>query len=179
MTIYELLKKDHKKVEALLDKLVRWSAADNDGWKEVVDQIRDELIPHARAEEAVFYNALREADAATGEVLHGYGEHAMAETELRTLQAMKAIDVNWTALAKKLREDILHHVEEEEGKIFKAAQKVLSDEEATMIGKAFTELKPSIKKQGLVGTTLDMVANMLPPRLTAGIKKQFEHSARH
>ena len=174
MNIYDALKKDHKKVETLLNQLVKSSEADNDKWKTLVDQIRDELIPHARAEEAVFYNAIREANHEKGLILHGYTEHAMAETELRTLQAMKSIDVNWMGLAKKLREDILHHVQEEEEKIFPAAKEIFSEEEAVMIGKAFTELKPAIKAQSFAGTTFDLVANMLPRRLVDGIQKAFE-----
>jgi hemerythrin superfamily protein len=174
MTIYECLKKDHKTVEGLLNKLVKSSEGGTENWKKVIDQIRDELIPHARAEEAVLYNALRDADESKSLVAHSYGEHAMAETELRMLQAMKVIDVNWTALAEKLRHDLLHHVEEEESKVFAAAHSVFSNAEAIQMGKAFEKMKPAIREQSLTGTTIDMVANLLPVRLTASFRKFFE-----
>src|SRR5258708_6223516 len=124
MTIYELLKQDHQKLKGLLDQLVEFSESKRDGWQGVIDRIRDALIPHVRAEEAVFYNSIREADPNNGLITHAFTEHAMAETELRTLQAMKMIDVNWTQLATKFRHDILHHAEAEESKIFSAAQKL-------------------------------------------------------
>jgi hemerythrin superfamily protein len=171
MNIYEALRSDHKKVHHLLDQLVASSEKDTTKWKHLVDKIRDELIPHSRAEEAVFYNAIREKDPSI--ILHAYGEHAMAETELRTLQAMKSIDVNWTALAKKLREDLLHHVKEEESKVFAAAKKIFTDEEALMVGKAFAQLKPAIKEQSLAGTTLDLIENLLPRRFAAGFRKNI------
>jgi hemerythrin superfamily protein len=175
MNIYQILKKDHKKVENLLNQLVEYSEADKDEWKSCLDQIRDELIPHARAEEALFYNAIRETtsgnNSGSDEVRHGYLEHAMAETDLRTLQAMKAIDVNWTRLAKKLRNDILHHVETEESKLFSEGQKLFTEEEAKMIGRAFEALKPTVKQQSFMGTTLDLVTNLLPRRLVPGFLK--------
>ncbi len=175
MTIYEALKKDHKKVHTLLDQLVAFSESENsDRWKRVIDEIRDELIPHARAEEALLYNPLRDSEQGKSEAWHGYREHAMAETELRALQAMKAIDVNWTTLAKKLRQDILHHVQEEEGKIFAAAQRLFSDEEARQIGRAFEELKPVIRKESFTGTTLELIANLLPSRMVPGFRSGFD-----
>lgn len=178
MTIYEALKKDHKKVGQLLDQLVASSENGNDKWKSIIDQIRDELIPHARAEESVFYNAIRETGEYSELIGHGFGEHAVAEAELRTLQAMKTIDVNWTKLAKKLRADILHHVAEEEGKIFAAAQKVLSDQEALAIGKAFEALKPRIKEESFAKTSMDFVVNMLPVRFVESFKKSFSEQNR-
>ena len=50
-------------------------------WKGLLDQIRTEVIPHAHAEEAVFYNALRELGQGKGIVLDSYREHATAEAD--------------------------------------------------------------------------------------------------
>ena len=173
MTIYEALKQDHRKVEKLLDRLVRASESDRENWKNLIDQIRDELIPHSRAEEAVFYNAIRELDKKNGVVASSYLEHAVAEADLRTLQGMKLMDINWTPLAKKLRTDILEHVQNEEEDIFKVAQSLFTHQEATMIAKAFKELKPTIQEQSFVGTSIDLISNLLPRRLVSGFKKNF------
>ena len=171
MNIYQALKKDHQKVSELLDKLVQSSESDGEKWKEWVDQIRDELIPHSRAEEAVFYNAIRELSPSNDAIKHSYAEHAMAEADLRALQAMKVIDVNWTRLAKKLRSDLLHHIETEENSVFSSAQKLFTEEEAKMIGKAFNTLKSTVEEQSFVGTTLDLISNLLPRRLVPGFRK--------
>lgn len=165
--IYTLLKKDHKHVAWLLDRLVACSENKNQEWKAIVDQIRDELIPHSRAEEALFYNAIRDRDPKAEGVGHAFSEHAMAEMELRTLQAMKAIDVNWTTLAKKLRDDLTHHVQHEENEVFAAAERVLTPAEAITIGERFEKLKPRIRDESFVGTTADLVGNLLR-RETAG-----------
>jgi hypothetical protein len=179
MNIYQSLEKDHKEVAELLDKLIRSSEENNEEWKNTVEQIRDELIPHSRAEEAVFYNAIRELSPDNHAIKESYAEHAAAEMELRTLQAMKAVDINWTTLAKKLRADILHHVKHEESKVCTAARKLFTDEEAKMIGKAFKELKPIVREQSLIGTTVDLISNLLPRRLVPGFRKSVSKHEKH
>jgi hemerythrin superfamily protein len=162
MNIYSVLKEDHKKVGKLLDQLVASSEADTEDWKSLVQQISDELIPHARAEEAVFYNPIRETIHGKGLIAHSYAEHAVAEAELRALQAMEKINVNWIALARKLKADLTHHVEEEETKVFAAGKKVFTDEEAEQIGTAFQKLKPAIQKEDFSETSRDFISNLLP-----------------
>ncbi|MET0341518.1 MAG: hemerythrin domain-containing protein [Polyangiales bacterium] len=176
MNIYDALSKDHREFESLLDKLVFASKAGNDQWKPILDQLRRGVIAHAHAEEAVFYNALRAADAAEGIVAHSYTEHAMTETELRTLSVAKAVDANWTSLMEKLRKDLFHHIEEEEERIFGAARKVFNEQEAEQIGAAFTRMKQDMAKDGdsMVASTIDLVANLLPPRFTDSFRKSVK-----
>lgn len=171
MTIYEELKNDHRTVLALLDRLIAQPDASDEVRGALVQQIRDELIPHARAEEAILYNALRDVDQSKGVVAHSYGEHVAAETLLRGLQVSEAADVNWTTGAKKLREALAHHIAEEEGKIFAEAQRVFTPEEATQMGQAFRQMKPHVREEGFMSTTLDMIANMLPARLRPSLRK--------
>ena len=165
MQIYEALKNDHKKVLELFDELLALDEHD-DHRLDLVEQIRDELIPHSRAEEKVFYNSLRALDADSGKVMHAYNEHLAAETLFRTIQAENGLHVGWKTTAKKLRDALQHHIQEEESEIFALAQKVFSTQEAEQIGTAFAALKPQIREKGLVGTTLDMIANLMPPRIS-------------
>jgi hemerythrin-like domain-containing protein len=169
-TIYDVLKKDHRKVEALLERLVHSADADDETRSSLITQIRDELVPHARAEEAVFYNSLSTIDEAKDLVRHGYTEHMEAETLLRTLQGLDAVNVEWTTVAKKLRDGILHHIEEEEGEIFTAAKQLLADEEVVMMAQAFEEMKPKIREGGFVANTLELVANMMPDRFATPLR---------
>ena len=178
MTIYEALSKDHREFERLLDSLLQASKADSDSWKDILDQLRRGVIAHAHAEEAVFYNALREADQSKGLVAHSYAEHAMAETEMRALGAAKLIDANWTSMVEKLRKDLLHHIQEEESKVYDAARQVFSQDEATQIGAAFERMKVEMAKDGdsMVASTIDLVANLLPPRLTKSFRKHVQEA---
>jgi len=173
MDIYEALSQDHRHFESLLDDLVAASKAGDEQWKNILDQLRRDVIAHAHAEEAVFYNALREADASKGLVAHSYAEHAMAEGEIRTLGVAKMIDTTWSSLAEKLSKDLRHHIQEEESHVYDAARKVFNTEEAKQIGAAFKRMKRETMKDGdsMAASTVDLLANMLPPRLTDSFRK--------
>ncbi len=173
MNIYDALSRDHRVFESLLARLLAASKAGDDDWKAALDDLRRGLIAHAHAEEAVLYNALREVDVAKDLVAHSYAEHALAEGEIRTLGAAKAIDVNWTSLAEKLSEDLRHHIAEEESRVYAAARKTFTEQEAEQLGAAFERMKQETSKGGdsIVASTVDLVANLLPPRMTASFRK--------
>ncbi len=169
MAIYDALIKDHRKVTELLNELVMLDEG-GDAHSALIDQIRDELIPHARAEEAVLYNSLRSLDEAKEIVMHGYQEHVEAETLLRTLQAKDKIDLDWKDTARKLRSTIAHHIEEEEGKIFNVAKQLFTSEESDMMEEAFETLKPDIKEEGMMKTSLELITNLMPKRFVPALK---------
>jgi hemerythrin superfamily protein len=175
MNIYQILQEDHRRFQLLLDKLLERSKADSDEWKVALDELRSDLIPHAHAEEAILYNALRENDKSKDLVAHSYREHAMAEAEIRALGAAKMIDANWTSLVNKLRTDLLHHIEEEEGKVFASARQIFSEEEAQQLGAAFLKLKTEMSRDAhsVMASTIDLVANLLPRRLVEAFRNGF------
>jgi hemerythrin superfamily protein len=170
MLIYEALKKDHDALKPLLDRLVQSADADDATRMALIGQIRDELVPHSRAEEAVFYNSLRSIDETKDLVMHGYAEHMEAETMLRALQGQEAIKADWTTTAQKLRDALLHHIEEEEGRIFESARQVLADEEAVAMAEAFEQMKPEVREGGFMQNTLDLIANVMPQRFATPLR---------
>ncbi len=50
-------------------------------------------------------------------------------------------------------------------RLYPLRRKIFTDEESNSIGNAFTALKPTFQGDGLMKNTLEMVINMLPPRL--------------
>lgn len=164
MTIYEALKRDHEKVTSLLDDLILKDEK-NDDLVELIGKIRDELIPHARAEESVFYNSIRAANAGQDVIMHSFSEHLEAESHLRAIQVKDKVDMEWMNSAKALRSALINHIqEEEEGKVFNLARTLFSEAEAEMMGQAFEALKPKIREQGAMRTSLEMVKNLMPQR---------------
>ncbi len=170
MEIYEALKKDHVKVKQILHEMLAIPDTDDANRTRLVQMLRDELIPHARAEEAIFYNSLRTAASGKDLAMHGYREHLEAEGLLRMLQAQDKVNMDWKNTASKLLSALEHHIQEEEGNMFNEARKNFSAEEAQMMGSAFEKLKPEIREETILGTTWDMVANMMPPRFTDSFK---------
>jgi hemerythrin-like domain-containing protein len=169
MEIYEALKKDHEELKLLLSELV--SLREDDDYRFIlIEEIRNMLVPHSRAEESVFYNTMRAVNADKKIVMHGFQEHLEAETLLRTIQVMDKLNVEWKGVAKKLKEGVEHHIKEEETEIFSEARSIFSREEAVMMGEAFEQLKPKVEQEGFMKNTLDMVVNMMPPRLADKIR---------
>jgi hemerythrin superfamily protein len=161
MDIYEELANDHNKLKPLLGKLV--SATENDAnTKHLLDQIHNLLIPHSRAEEAVFYNSLKEDREGKELVDHSFAEHMQAEAILRTLQGLDKINVEWTTAAKRLRESILHHIEDEEDRVFPGAKLIIFDKEAVQLAEAFRRAKELAAEQGDLKNSMDLITNMLP-----------------
>lgn len=171
MTIYEALRNDHMKVTQLMNELIALSPGEEIR-KDLIDQIRDELIPHSRAEESVFYNPLRSIPQAKDLVMHSYKEHMEAESLLRLLQVKNRVDADWKETAQKLKQALSHHIQEEEGEIFSVAKKYISHDEATMMAEAFERLKPEVRDDGFMKTSMELVANLMPPRFTSVFRNQ-------
>jgi hemerythrin-like domain-containing protein len=176
MDIYQALKKDHEEMLGLLDELV--ALRNDDEYRYVlIEEIRNHLIPHSRAEESVFYNSLRAVNADKKIVFHGFQEHLEAETLLRTIQVMDKVNLEWKPLAEKLRDAVSHHIKDEETEIFDEAKQAFSKEEAIAMAEAFEQLKPKIEQDGFVKNTVDMVINLMPPRLADKIRNFSEPRA--
>jgi len=162
--IYGILMKDHRALEPLLTDLVGMSMM-NETLSNLLKQINELLIPHSRAEEEIFYNAIRASDPENKQPLHGYKEHADAELMIRMLQSASVIGVEWTTKAKQLREALLNHIQEEETEVFARARKIFTDQEARDLGQAFLVAKSKAQEQGAVGGLFHLVANLMPPWL--------------
>ncbi len=171
MLIYEALKKDHQTLKKHLRRLVAIKQENAEKRHQIIKSIRDELVPHSRAEEAVFYNTLRPLVKAKLLVSDAYQEHLAAEALLRTLQVRDQIDSRWKQVARKLKSALEHHIKDEEGKIFTAAKQLFTHQEAKMMGEAFLKIKPTIKEESIVSTTLDFLVNMLPPIIASRFYK--------
>lgn len=169
MDIYEALKKDHLEVKELLSELLALDK-DDDYRMVLIEQIEKALIPHARAEESVFYNTIRAVNSDNSKVMHSYREHMEAESLLRMLQVKDKADFDWKETAIKLKDSLEHHIEEEENTIFAVARSIFTPQEAAMMTDAFEQLKAEVGKEGFMKTSFDMVVNLLPPRFVDKIR---------
>jgi len=146
MNAFQLLKEDHKKVAGIFEKLEPTTERGVKTREELFTQLKNELDVHARIEETIFYPALREADETHDIVLEGYEEHKVVKTLLAELDKLPKDDETWGAKLKVLQENVEHHVEEEEGEMFKGARKVLSEAEAEELGARLEEAKKEQRK---------------------------------
>jgi hemerythrin-like domain-containing protein len=134
MDAFTLLKADHKKVAGILEKLDSTTERGVKTREELFTQLKTELDAHARVEETIFYPALEKADETRDITLEAFEEHRLVKQLLGELETLGKDEEQWTAKFTVLKENVEHHVEEEEGEMFKSARKVLSKEEAETLG---------------------------------------------
>jgi hemerythrin superfamily protein len=139
MRVTDLIAQDHRRVREMFLELERMDAGDGER-RARLDRIVDELDVHARAEEDVFYPAVRAAsrridDAEAG---HAYLRNAIA--------AFRALDVecaDFTLGVRLIRGIVLSHVLEEESGILMDAQR-LGGDELERLGVAMQERKKAL-----------------------------------
>lgn len=131
MDAFNLLKADHRKVEELFKQL---EAASGQAKLRVFEQIKSELDLHTHIEEKIFYPALEKPKQTHDLTLEAYEEHDVVKNLLKQLSRAKTADDEWEAQAKVLKENVEHHVEEEENELFEKAEAVLGAEDIEALG---------------------------------------------
>jgi hypothetical protein len=147
MDPFELLKADHEKVAQLFDRLeTNTGKAKLDTFK----QIKQELELHTHIEETILYPALESPEETHDLTLEAYEEHKVVKTLLAELSQSRKADDEWQAKAKVLRENVEHHVEEEENELFDKASDALESEQLELLGDEMAAEKA--RKEGRSGS---------------------------
>jgi hypothetical protein len=147
MNAFELLKKDHEKVSGIFEKLDATTERGVKTREELFTQLKTELDIHAQIEEQILYPVLKEASETKDITLEAYEEHAVVKQLLAELEEMPKDDESWGAKLTVLKENVEHHVEEEEGEMFRDARKVLSADQIEDIGNRLQAAKEQKKAQ--------------------------------
>lgn len=115
----ELLKADHREAEKLFSqfKAVKDSGSDLEK-REIVRKVCAALLVHMQIEEEIFYPAARDALEDDALVDEAVVEHNGAKDLIRQLGEAQTGSAMFDAKTKVLNEQIEHHVDEEEKKLF-------------------------------------------------------------
>ena len=141
MDAIKLLKADHDKMKKLLEEGEKTTERGVKTRTELLGTIKQELTVHERIEEEIFYPALKSHPKARDIVLEGYEEHHVVDQVMGELEATDVSDETWGAKFKVMKENIEHHIEEEEGEMFKHARQVFDASELEQLGTRMEELK--------------------------------------
>ena len=144
MDVYEILKEDHETVAKLLKKLDQITEA-TETREKLFLELKTELTLHAYIEELHFYPSLKDKKESKEITLEAYEEHRLVKSLLEELDNMGKDSEEWIGKFRVLKENVEHHVEEEEGELFEKAQKVLSQEDADAIGARIATEKAKLK----------------------------------
>lgn len=123
-----LLTEDHEHVKSLFEQYEELGSRAHAGRQKLALQICEELTRHTTIEEEIFYPAMRRAAKANEDMVdQSVVEHASAKDLIAQLMQMDAGDDLFDAKVKVLADQVLHHVEEEEGRMFPKARSAKLD----------------------------------------------------
>jgi iron-sulfur cluster repair protein YtfE (RIC family) len=142
--ILDLLKKDHEKVAKMLEKLADTTENAIKTREEIFAKLAAELSSHEKFEEEVFYPQIKNKteNAETEDLVdEAYQEHHVVDVLLAEMKSLSVDQETWTAKLTVLKENIEHHVDEEENALFPKAKKILNSEELQEMGAQYVQAK--------------------------------------
>lgn len=144
MKALEILKARHRKLAALFaewDEATSFAARRRKLW-----EIADALAVHSAIEENNFYPAVRMR--ATAALLRdALEEHAEIKRIVVEMLALEPDDATFVAKANLLKEEVQHHVEEEESELFPRVERLFTDDVLAGVAEAIEATQSSLWRE--------------------------------
>src|SRR6476620_2449243 len=129
-----LLKADHDEVKALLVKLDKTTERAEVTRADGLEALRRKLDVHETIEEEILYPALEQFAKTKDITLEAFEEHHVVDQIVAELETTPVTDETWGAKLTVMRENLEHHIEEEEDEMFKQARQVMDHKELVELG---------------------------------------------
>jgi len=147
MRVTTILKKDHRMVSGLIMTLQMTPRINSTVRKTLFEQIRNNVMVHAQAEEEVLYPTMRNLMFQSGEskVDEAYREHQIVKDLLSDLSTMDPTTDAFDAKFAQFKNNLDHHVEEEENEMFVMLKQRMSTEQQEELGQRIHARKANLK----------------------------------
>jgi hemerythrin-like domain-containing protein len=139
----KLLKEDHEKVRKLLSDIESTTERAVKTRTNELARLKQELTIHEAIEEEIFYPALKEHGKTREIALEAYEEHGVVDMIMSEIEQTPVEDETWMAKFTVMKENLEHHIEEEEGEMFKQARQVFDKETLEDLGERMQARKQS------------------------------------
>lgn len=147
MNAIDLLKQQHREVEDLFEKFEGSGERARKTRERLCRDLADRLAIHAEIEERIFYPESKQED--TAELLReSVEEHLSMKRLLADVIEAETDDEQLDARIKVLKEQVEHHVEEEEGELFPKVRRACSAEELEDMGVRMERLAEELLSEG-------------------------------
>jgi hypothetical protein len=144
MDAMTLLKQDHDKVKKMLDQLDSTTERGVKTREELFTKLKRELEIHEAIEEEIFYPALKDHPKTKEITLEAYEEHHVVDTVMAEIEAVPFDDETWGAKLTVMKENLEHHIDEEEGEMFDQARQVFDEDELEDLGERMAARKEEL-----------------------------------
>jgi iron-sulfur cluster repair protein YtfE (RIC family) len=146
MDAIKLLKDDHDKAKKMLEELDATTERAVKTREELFTRLKAELVVHEAIEEEIFYPALKQHAEAKDTVLEAYEEHNVVDMVMSEIEQTAFDDETWKAKFTVMKENLEHHIEEEEGEMFKQARDLLDKETLETLGERMRARKQELQQ---------------------------------
>ena len=142
--IFGRLVEDHDRHRALL-AMITETKGDSSTRKKLFKELTKELKSHAAAEEQALWSTVMRDPKTTDDARHAVAEHHELDKMLDDLAARDMASSGWLRRFAGLRDEYLHHIQEEEQEQFVAAQKHLTPTDIRYMKQVFNRRKAEEK----------------------------------
>jgi hemerythrin superfamily protein len=145
MNAIEMLKEQHEEVAELFEQIEK--AKDANRKRALFEEIADKLAVHAAIEEMHFYPAVK-AKRTEDILLESLEEHLGIKRVLADLLEIDVEDETFEAKVKVLKEQVEHHVGEEQDDLFPKVEKLFDEETLEAIAQEMTATQEELIAAG-------------------------------
>ena len=145
MNAIKLLESQHREVAKMFAQIEK--AKSGSAKEKLFEQLADSLAVHAAIEEHQFYPAVK-AKRTEDILLESLQEHLGIKRVLADLLETDPADETFDAKIKVLKEQVEHHVEEEETDLFPKVKKVLDAQELDALGQNMEAEQVELEEKG-------------------------------
>lgn len=142
----KLLIDDHNRIKEMLAEGDKTTERAEKTRTELFERLKDALLSHEQMEEVVLYPALKAHPKAKDMTLEAYEEHHVVDEILEELGNTPVTDDTWAAKFTVAKENLEHHIEEEEGEMFKTCREIFSEDELEQMGARMAEIQMAAKQ---------------------------------
>jgi hemerythrin-like domain-containing protein len=141
-----LLEKDHREAKKLFQEYEGLGDAALGKKQAIFDAVSTALMIHMTIEEEIFYPAVKtvRSKEMKDEVREADEEHHVAKMLISELKKLKPGDEQFDAKVTVLRENIEHHIKEEEGELFPNSRRLLGKERLEQLGSEMEDRKSEL-----------------------------------
>ena len=144
MDALKLLQEDHDKVKKILEDLDSTTERGMKTREELFGKLRTELQAHEAIEEEILYPALKEHPKTRELAMEAYEEHHVVDLVMAEIEGVSYDDERWGAKLTVVKENLEHHIEEEEKEMFDQARQVFDQDELVELGERMQARKTEL-----------------------------------
>ncbi len=149
MNAIGLLKQQHREVDELFEEFEQAGDGAVKTRQRVCLQIADALAVHASIEEEIFYPEAKEATEDTEDLLReSVEEHLSVKRLLAEILESDIEDEQMESRISVLKEQVQHHVQEEEKELFPKVKKACSKEQLEEMGGRMERMAQQLEEEG-------------------------------